>query len=87
MKGETCKKCGTYYDDPSEGFYWETRKHGWRKPCKKCIATYNKRPDQKKKRNEANIRYRTTEKGKHTLKKIKDNQTKKYWDDKRRKNG
>lgn len=84
MKGETCKKCGTYYEDPSEGFYWEERKYGWRKPCKKCIAAYNKRPDQKKKRYKANERYRKTEKGKEAEKRAKENQAKRYWDKKRR---
>lgn len=69
--GETCKKCGTYYEDPSDGFYWEERKGYWRKPCKKCIARYNKRADQKTQRYAANEKYKQTEKGHESIERSK----------------
>lgn len=78
MESELCKKCGTLYDDPSEGFYWEKRKHGWRKPCKKCIAKYNKTPEQKKKRNAANRRYIETDKGQEAMQRSMANRMKRF---------
>jgi len=58
MDSVTCKKCGVKYDDPSEGFYWETRKCGWRKPCKTCISDYNKSPKRYKKKLKYNREFR-----------------------------
>lgn len=84
MEPETCKKCGTTYENPAEGFYWEKRKHGWRKPCKKCIAKYNQQEKQKKKRYAANQKYRKTEKGKESIARAHANKMKKYWNKKRR---
>jgi hypothetical protein len=86
MQGETCKKCGTFYEDPAEGFYWEERKHGWRKPCKKCIAEYNKTPKQRKKRYQANLRYLKTERGQEASQRSNANKLKKYWDEKKKRN-
>lgn len=78
MEPELCKKCGELYDDPAEGFYWEKRKHGWRKPCKKCISKYNKTPEQKEKRYAANERYKQTEAGQESMKRSQANRMKKY---------
>ena len=84
MQGETCKKCGTFYEDPAEGFYWEERKHGWRKPCKKCIAEYNKTPKMKKVRDAINKKYKKTEKGQEAIKRSQANRMKRYWERKKR---
>jgi len=83
MQPETCRKCGTKYKDPAEGFYWEKRKHGWRKPCKKCIAKYNRTPEQRKKRNEINQRYQKTERGKEAAQRSQAFRQKRYWERKR----
>jgi hypothetical protein len=46
----TCNKCGRVYDNPDEGFYWETRHGFYRRPCKKCIRDYNAGKGQRSRR-------------------------------------
>ena len=79
MEGEICKKCGVFYQDPSEGFYWEKRKDGWRKPCKVCIKNYNDLPKQKRNRLKAHKRYRKTDKGKLATKAAQATRMKRYY--------
>lgn len=79
MQGELCKKCGTFYEDPEKGFYWEARKGHWRKPCKQCISEYNKKPSQRKKRIERQKKYLQTEKGREAQKRGRANQEKKKY--------
>lgn len=79
MEGETCNKCGKYWEDPSEGFYWEERKGGWRTPCKQCIKEYNNSPRQRKKRLKARKKYNKTEKGKAAAKKAYERRLRRYY--------
>ena len=67
-KGLLCKKCNTFYEDPEEGFYWEDRVGNYRRPCKECIAEYNKQPEQYEKRLAANKRYQQSKKGQESEK-------------------
>lgn len=79
MESETCNKCGTEYPDPEEGFYWEDRKGGWRRPCKQCIKDYNNQPEQKAKRLAARKRYAQTLKGREAIKRTNANRMRKYY--------
>jgi hydrogenase maturation factor HypF (carbamoyltransferase family) len=60
--GVLCHRCDTFYENPDEAFYWEERVGNYRRPCKKCIAEYNKQPDQYRKRQAANKRYQASKK-------------------------
>lgn len=76
-----CRKCGEEYTSMEEGFYWNSGRVCWKRPCKQCLARYNRREDQHKMRLKANRRYKKTDKGKEA-----DKRAKKKWL-RRKKNG
>jgi hypothetical protein len=52
-----CYKCGKIYEDSFAGFYWESRRGTFRRPCKRCISEYNARPDQNSRRKRTAAEY------------------------------
>jgi len=70
-KDTVCRKCGRDYSSMSEGFYWDSSRVLWRRPCKKCISDYNKRPDQYAMKLARNLRYKKTVKGREADRRAK----------------
>ena len=71
MDEPICRKCGESFSSMEEGFYWNRNRVCWKRPCKKCLADYNKRPDQREVRKQANRRYKKTDKGRRAEKRAK----------------
>lgn len=85
MEGNSllCKKCNTLWPDAEEAFYYDDRISGYRKPCKKCISEYNKRPDQHEKRMATNQKYLKSEKGRAAVRRYVNKRNKKRREERR----
>lgn len=85
MEGNSllCHKCGVLWEDADKAFYFDKRIGYYRRPCKKCISRYNKRPDQHEKRMAINARYFKTEKGREATRRYVNKRNKKRREERR----